>query len=228
MARWRIHWLALALGGGTVGCNDSGIPSGCEDVFDDAERTCSGEPGVCDFVHAHPDRELRWDVQFLEDLQGTGEPSDKVSDYDHKAACVERFLEDADVDVLAGPSDKTYFSVSATASELEPLCRASMIGQCSPMAGPDQCEPLSESECAADPLCWEYRGTRRPPGASCVESDAFAVCLPPVACTASPAVYSGPDGCFAFSSGCLRGVREWGPGGGCPDLEELGALPTCE
>jgi hypothetical protein len=215
----------------TIGCaEDRGIPPGCEDVFASGELTCSAESAVCEFVQAHPDRLLSWDVQFREDLQGTGEPSDKISNYEHKAECAERFLEGAEIDLLENSITREYFFVDATLAELEPLCRPSMIGHCGPSAGTEQCEPLSESDCEADPLCWQYRGSLLSPGSDCVEPDTFAICLPTVACTTAPAIFGRDDGsCFAFSSGCLPdGTSNWTMGGPCPDLEAFGQLPVCE
>lgn len=212
------------------GCGKtSPYPEGCEDLFTNGEFACRQGAEICDAVLAQPDRQFNWSVQFDEDLGGSGTPSDKISDFERKAQCTRRYIENRGIELLSGEIDNEYFFAAGTPTDFEPLCRAAMINDCGPTARDEDCKGLTENGCEADPLCWSYHGTVLSEAGDCVEHDRFARCFSmDSGCNAAQSTYVNDGACWYFGSGCFNNLDdEWSEGSSCTPFDEVETLPPC-
>jgi hypothetical protein len=222
-------------GGGESGSASDG-DDGCADLFDDGEFSCPPD-SWCGFAAEHPNRVVGWAVEFRQDLGGTGEPKDSISDFERKVMCIEAYLDSLGIehrpDNLESIEHGTFGAVASYA-QIEPLCRASMISRCSPAPELGGCEAHGEDECEVTPWCEPLRGQRIEPGASCYVADVFGVCFPVgLSCGDNVQSAKGPDGaCWLFLDsgfvGCVEEQPDWEiEPPDCPDVAEWESIPEC-
>lgn len=214
-------------------CSDpSGdIPAGCQDLFDTGAFSCGtpSDSGPCDAAATQPQTRFEWRVIFDEDVPAAPADAD-VSELERKVNCSVAYLEAKGLRPVGAMPDRERFHVEATYSQVETLCRTSMVGRCAPEMVGGACEALDEMACAASPHCREYRGTRLDLQRGCRGPDEFAVCINPGhGCEDAPTTHTGPDfSCWAFGTGCYPERDDWpGAQGSCPDAEETWDWPEC-
>jgi hypothetical protein len=219
---WRgfVAFLAMVL---AASCSEpsaddgSPIPPGCEDLFEQGNFGCSS-PEICEYLEQNPDRVARW--------RATLEPGD---DLERKRECMEGYLEAAGLDEAA-----TFYTdsvaVETTYTDIEPICRAAMVRNCSATAPSDRCGHHDEPACAADPLCGACIGYKLDEQEACFMQDVFALCRDQDATPQGLTVpYVGPDG-SCWSGDCLHSQPGFTPdpeAAYCPYLGGHDAPPIC-
>jgi hypothetical protein len=216
--------------GTAEGSGDSTTSDGCEDLFDDGEFSCHiDHTDWCAFLAERPNRVARWSMELREDPGG---PEDNILDFERKVMCIEAYLDGIGVEHQFGE----YGGVDATATyaQVEPLCRASMIGDCAPRPLDGECESYGEDECELTPWCEPLHGQRIEPGASCYVADVFGACIPAqISCGNEVLAAKGPDGaCWLLldegPAQCVTEQPGWEPESpDCPTFEQWDTIPEC-
>jgi hypothetical protein len=206
--------------GGADGHDEAGdpsVPDDCADLFIQGEFRCA-EFEACEHLAAHPAQIVLWHVA----LHGDG-------DHSRELDCIERYLV---AEGIASTSAGEAVTAEANYTQVQTLCRATMVEECVPEALPERCAPLDEQSCANDPLCSVCKGDKLDPIQNCWEEDVFAFCrLPPGGGTPGWGVpYVGPDGSSCWMSGCMDNQSGWTADperAVCPDKGGENDPPVC-